>query len=186
MCQMMHIQCMQTHNLCCNSSKMNTIHTHIHTNQQSKTIIDMCAGSQHTCAALKDGTVKCWGANNRGQLGYGSSKIYGTSASDMGDNLPTVNLGTVSSHGLNLIFSCASLLQMMYEFYVTGFIDIVRRCNFANWVLQIGRQQSSRMAHFVTIIIHTSTGKDSYSSGMWCRIHVRTSWQWQSQMLGLR
>ena len=32
------------------------------------------AGSSHTCAILDDDTLKCWGYNNWGQLGYGDKR----------------------------------------------------------------------------------------------------------------
>ncbi len=36
-------------------------------------VIDLAAGSWHTCALLENGHVQCWGANNTGQLGDGST-----------------------------------------------------------------------------------------------------------------
>ncbi|CAL6324515.1 unnamed protein product [Bathycoccus prasinos] len=51
-------------------------------------------GTSHTCAILDDGTVKCFGYNALGHLGLGDTEGRGNSASDMGDNLPTVDLGT--------------------------------------------------------------------------------------------
>ncbi|MEZ4250573.1 MAG: hypothetical protein R3B99_20265 [Polyangiales bacterium] len=36
------------------------------------TAIDVAAGQLHTCAALGDGTVMCWGSNSYGQLGDGT------------------------------------------------------------------------------------------------------------------
>ena len=35
--------------------------------------IQVAAGTSHSCARLADGSVDCWGANNRGQLGNGST-----------------------------------------------------------------------------------------------------------------
>jgi alpha-tubulin suppressor-like RCC1 family protein len=41
------------------------------------TVETLCAGEKHTCALLSDLTVKCWGSNASGQLGYGTSARVG-------------------------------------------------------------------------------------------------------------
>jgi alpha-tubulin suppressor-like RCC1 family protein len=53
----------------------------------------IAAGQDTTCALLTDGTVRCWGKNNYGQLGVGSTN-------DVGDNeLPTAANAQVSLGG---------------------------------------------------------------------------------------
>lgn len=55
--------------------------------------LSLAAGGSHTCAVLDDGTVKCWGRNDYGQLGQGDTAARGDSAGEMGDALLPVNLG---------------------------------------------------------------------------------------------
>ena len=62
------------------------------------TVLSVGAGGNHTCAILtvpsvQDPIVKCWGRNDYGQLGIGDALERGTSPSQMGDSLPTVDLG---------------------------------------------------------------------------------------------
>jgi hypothetical protein len=56
--------------------------------------LSVAVGEIHSCALLEDHTVKCWGANVAGALGYGDTKVRGGSSAEMGDALPGVDLGT--------------------------------------------------------------------------------------------
>lgn len=56
-------------------------------------VTQLAAGGNHACAILGDGSLKCWGNNDYGQLGIGSNAHRGTSAAGMGDALPAVDLG---------------------------------------------------------------------------------------------
>lgn len=59
-----------------------------------RTARQLRVGRLHTCALLDDGTVKCWGRNQEGQLGVGDAINHGDSPGTMGDALPAVDLGT--------------------------------------------------------------------------------------------
>jgi alpha-tubulin suppressor-like RCC1 family protein len=52
------------------------------------------AGSQHTCALLDNGAVKCWGDGLLGQLGQGDPNARGDEPGEMGNALLPIDLGT--------------------------------------------------------------------------------------------
>jgi alpha-tubulin suppressor-like RCC1 family protein len=58
------------------------------------TVRTVALGENHACVILSNGALKCWGDNQRGQLGLGNTQTYGDGPGEMGDNLPTVDLGT--------------------------------------------------------------------------------------------
>jgi alpha-tubulin suppressor-like RCC1 family protein len=53
----------------------------------------IAAGAEHTCAVLDDATLRCWGRNSHGQLGYGDVEDRGDELGEMGDSLLPVDLG---------------------------------------------------------------------------------------------
>lgn len=52
------------------------------------------AGRHHTCTLLQNSNVVCFGGNERGQLGIGSTTNVGDKAGSMGAALKTVDLGS--------------------------------------------------------------------------------------------
>ena len=78
----------------------------------NRTALELTAGGWHTCARLDDDSVKCWGDNGTGQLGLGDIETRGNQPGEMGDLLPTVDLGTGrTAHELSasLFHTCARL-----------------------------------------------------------------------------
>ena len=58
-----------------------------------RTATAIAGGFYHTCALLDNASVKCWGLNNRGQLGIDNNTNMGDNSSEMA-LLPSINLGT--------------------------------------------------------------------------------------------
>lgn len=56
--------------------------------------VDVAVAYRRTCALLDDGTIRCWGRNGQGQLGLGDTDARGDEADEMGERLPSVDLGT--------------------------------------------------------------------------------------------
>lgn len=59
-----------------------------------RTVVQMETGGEHACAVLDNGRIRCWGRNDRGQLGLGDADNRGDAPGEMGDNLPSVDLGS--------------------------------------------------------------------------------------------
>jgi len=77
-----------------------------------RTIIAFGGGVYHTCALLDGFDVKCFGSNTNSQLGYGDISTRGNSASEMGNYLLEVNLGsglTAQSLHIGYYHSCVVL-----------------------------------------------------------------------------
>ncbi|NMO22836.1 hypothetical protein HPC49_17135 [Pyxidicoccus fallax] len=60
---------------------------------KGRTAVLLAVGHEHTCAVLDTGAVKCWGNNDHGQLGLGALGFRGYEPGQLGDALPSVDLG---------------------------------------------------------------------------------------------
>jgi alpha-tubulin suppressor-like RCC1 family protein len=54
--------------------------------------LQVACGQNHNCALLDDGTIKCWGLNDSGQLGLGNTTTIGDTGGLPGVALHTVEL----------------------------------------------------------------------------------------------
>jgi alpha-tubulin suppressor-like RCC1 family protein len=68
------------------------------------------AGAGHVCAALADKSLRCWGNDDSGQLGYGDTVARGADAATTPSKLPAVSLPAglaVRTMALGNVHSCA-------------------------------------------------------------------------------
>lgn len=93
----------------------------------------IAAGTAHNCAALRDGTVRCWGYNFRGQLGNGNTTLQPTPVSVTGvsnaiavaaggdHSCALINGGAIKCWGYN---GDGELGHGGTEFYLTSAVDV--------------------------------------------------------------
>ncbi|HRI70492.1 MAG TPA: hypothetical protein PK156_39945, partial [Polyangium sp.] len=78
-----------------------------------RTATQLSIGGVHACAILDNGSLKCWGGNSSGELGIGTQDNMGDGPNEMGDFLPSIDLGTGKSptrvYASAGIFTCALL-----------------------------------------------------------------------------
>ncbi|CAJ1399619.1 unnamed protein product [Effrenium voratum] len=77
-----------------------------------RTAVAISLGQDHTCALLDNGSMKCWGDNSQGQLGYGDTTSRGSNSAHMGDNLAAIDLGdgrTATAIATGQYHTCAIL-----------------------------------------------------------------------------
>lgn len=73
-------------------------------------ITDLRMGGQRTCAELASGSVRCWGENSDGRLGYGHTDDLGDNAGEEANLLPDINIGDGVDHlATGLVHTCALL-----------------------------------------------------------------------------
>jgi alpha-tubulin suppressor-like RCC1 family protein len=65
-------------------------------------VVSLAKGSAHTCALIDDGTVKCWGLNDYGQLGDGT-KLNRSLATAVLDITDAVSISAGESHTCALL-----------------------------------------------------------------------------------
>ena len=93
------------------------------------TVVSFATGYGSSCAILDDGdentpyTTKCWGKGDDGALGYGDAVTRGDGQYEMGNYLPSVDLGT-SLHATSIdvgdSFACAILNDSQVKCWGTG------------------------------------------------------------------
>lgn len=104
----------------------------------------IAAGDSHTCALLDDNTVKCWGYNGSGQLGYGDVTSRNTPDSTV------VNLG--SGHTAKRIAAGSAHTCAILE-------DDTIKCWGSNSYGQLGYEDTNQRSAPASLAVNVGTGR---------------------------
>lgn len=95
-------------------------------------VAHVATGQHHTCVLTKLGTVRCWGANTHGQLGYGDTKPRGDSGgtlsvSDVAVGGTVVQIAAGAEHTCAVLAGGALRCWGMNELGQLGYGDTIPR-----------------------------------------------------------
>lgn len=114
--------------------------------------------AQHFCAILDNGSLKCWGKNDVGQLGLiGTMVGRGGNNITMGDNLPEVHIrgGNVTEVFIGNRYTCSLTSDSMLGCWGGGFCH---GCDWSGWTSAMVRAVGSGSDH-ICVIYQTGSVK---------------------------
>jgi alpha-tubulin suppressor-like RCC1 family protein len=123
------------------------------------------AGFTHTCVVVSDGTVRCWGGNDQGQLGIGNA--IGSSASPV----TVAGVTTAKTVDGGVVHSCALLLDGSVSCWGAG--DVVGRPGLPPRPVAAG-------------LVANLSGVTSLDAGPWhtCALKASDIWCWGNNSYG--
>jgi len=152
-------------------------------------VTKLTAGERHTCALFETGAIKCWGYNNFGQLGLEDDRNRGSSQSDMGSNLPFVNIGSGTtaidlSAGQN--HTCALTATNAVKCWGTNRFQTLGTNDTYEYGRHVGSMGSglptvsSNVREIVAGALQTCVIKIDGASTCWGGVYTNTSIEYQS------
>lgn len=79
---------------------------------ETESITSIVAGSEHTCVLIEDGSVKCWGRNQYGQLGLGNEDNFGD---DWMELLPNIQVDLAGRRALQIAAGYAHTCALLED-----------------------------------------------------------------------
>ena len=91
--------------------------------------VELTAGAYHTCALSRRGTVKCWGLDYLLGLGWSAAVYIGSSPNEMGDSLPTLDLGAVPAEQISAGWAHACAAARLHPRFLLARDPSSHSCN---------------------------------------------------------